>query len=620
MRLCSNEGLQEEKTPPEGLETSYLCHMTDSLCKRFISMAINPTRMKGNTNAAVFSPDAFIDASYEDDTLKLTRRNGTSKSIEIAGGEQFTLKVTYSGAPDLPGITVTATPQTGTAGNPVVGTTGFDGVAYLTVKQNGTYKITSSKAGYTFASTPTVTCTSQTTEASVSCYVPGTVTVTVSDEKGSAAGRTVTATASGQTTQTKTVVTGQTSVTFSLPAGSWTFKTDYPSGATGGESKTLTVENNKSYSVTLKVAYYIVYGFSIAVGTTDPDARVTYPQTVFGQTNAAYGKTPASGTGANCMNGWAGCELISGIKRQTGSGSAWTDVSDKKKAVAGSASSMVMTYVPTWYMKMTNDGTNIVCAFSMEQIDSTWKDYAGSMGSNHVGHFRVGCYACKSDFKSYAGSPRVNTSITSFIAGCQELGSGYDIMTWYQWTYLVALAVLLYKSTDLQNAMASGCVSSDEVNAEPAVAFENDYGMYGILGTSSTRQMAFFWIKNLWGNMHQFVGGAKTNSSYKLMTGTGYSSTDEADFDKKNLGGPSSKTYGAVKTVGGTTDAGFFPTNCSGSYTTYFADYGNVSSSHFPYVGGCYDSYGEAGPFGARFFYSASESSSSIGSRLSYRL
>ena len=576
--------------------------------------------MKGNTNAAVFSPDAFIDASYEDDTLKLTRRNGTSKSIEIAGGVQFTLKVTYSGAPDLSGITVTATPQTGTAGNPVVGTTGSDGVAYLTVKQNGTYKITSSKAGYTFVSTPTVTCTSLTTEASISCYVLGTVTVTVSDEKGSAAGRTVTATASGQTTQTKTVATGQTAVTFSLPAGSWTFKTDYPSGATGGESKTLTVENNKSYSVTLKVVYNIVYGFSIAVGTADPDARVTYPQTVFGQTNAAYGKTPASGTGANCMNGWAGCELISGIKRQTGSGSAWTDVSDKKKAVAGSASNEVYTYIPTWYMKMTNDGTNIICAFSMEQIDSTWKDYAGSVGSNHVGHFRLGCYACKSDFKSYSGQPKVNTSITDFIAGCKKLGTGYDIMTWYQWTYLAALAVLLYKSTNLQAAMASGYLSGSSVQSESALTFTNDYGMAGTPGNTGTTQMAFFWIQNLWGNMSQFVGGAKANSSYKLMTCTGYSSTDEADFDKKSLGGPSSYIDGAVKTVVGTTDAGFFPTNCSGSYSTYFADGGRVDSWYFPYVGGyCYGD-DRAGPFYANFNSSASEPDSYTGSRLSYRL
>ena len=367
---------------------------------------------------------------------------------------------------------------------------------------------------------------------------------------------------------------------------------------------------------------YSVYGFRIAVDESDPSTRVTYPKNLFGQLNgASLIETPAYGTGENCLNDWADCPLITGIKRQTGNAvKGWTDVSDKRSAVAGSSTDMVMTFVPTWFMKMTNDGTNIDCAFSKTQIDSTWKDYAGSVGPNHVGHFRVGCYACKSDFKSYSGQPKVNTSITDFISGCQKLGTGYDIMTWYQWTYLAALAVLLYRSTDLQATMASGYVSGSTAQSETALTFTSDHGMAGTPGSTGTTQMAFFWIQNLWGNVYQFVGGAKTNSSYKLMTCTGYSSTDEADFDKKSLGGPSSYINGAVKTVVGTTDAGFFPTDCSGAYTTYFADRSYVSSSCFPRVGGGYDDDDHAGPFGAGFGDGASGSAPAFGSRLSYRL
>ena len=366
---------------------------------------------------------------------------------------------------------------------------------------------------------------------------------------------------------------------------------------------------------------YSVYGFRIAVDEPDPSTRVTYPKNIFGQLNgASLIETPAYGTGENCLNDWADCPLITGIKRQTGNAmKGWTDVSNRRSAAAGSSTNMIMTFVPTWFMKMTNDGTNIDCAFSKTQIDSTWEDYAGSVGSNRVGHFRVGCYACKSDFKSYSGQPEVSTSITDFIAGCQKLGTGYDIMTWYQWTYLAALAVLLYKSTNLQAAMASGYVSGSSVQSESALTFTNDYGMAGTPGNTGTTQMAFFWMQNLWGNIYQFVGGAKT-SSYKLMTCTGYSSTDEADFDKKSLGGPSSSINGAIKTVVGTTDAGFFPTDCSGSYTTYFADYGLVNSSHFPNVGGYYNCGDDAGPFRASFYYGASGTHSDIGSRLSYRL
>lgn len=364
-----------------------------------------------------------------------------------------------------------------------------------------------------------------------------------------------------------------------------------------------------------------VYGCRIAVATSDPSARVTYPQTIFGQANGAYGKTPASGTGASCMNGWAGCELITGIKRQTtaDNGATWTDVASKTASVAGSSSQQVFTYFPTWWFKMTNDGTNIDLAFSNRQIDSTWKDYAGSVGTNHVGHFRLGCYACKSDFKSYSGTPKVSTSLTDFIAGAKALRTGMDIMTWYQWTYLGALAVLLYKSTNLQSAMAKGYVGGSNMRSESALTFSNDYGMAG--STSTTSQMAFFWIQNMWGNMWQFCGGAKTDSSRRLMTCTGYSSTNDSAFNKTTLSSALSfRLSGAIDKVVGTTDAGFFPSSASGSYTTYFADYGYVDPSYFPYVGGHYYGGDYAGPFYANFGNGASVSSSNYGSRLSYRL
>ncbi len=426
--------------------------------------------------------------------------------------------------------------------------------------------------------------------------------------EGKVSGVTVTATPAVGTA--KTAVSNPSGVVIftNLAQGAWTFSADYYN------SHEESLIGGFQTSITLRLK--AIYGFRIAVSTTDPSERVTYPDTIFGLTNSSKGKMPASGTGANCMNGWAGCELISGIKRQVGSGSTYTDVANKKSAVAGLSSQNVMTYVPTWYMKMINDGTNIDCAFSAIKFNDDWKDYAGSVGNDRKGHFRVGCYTCKSDFRSYSGSPKVNTSISDFIPGCKALGTGYDIMTWYQWTYLTALAVLLYKSTNLQAAMAQGYVSGSSVQSETALTFSNDYGMAG--STSTTQQMAFFWIQNLWGNMYQFVGGAKTNPLCKLMTSTGYSSV--FDFDKESLGGPADSISGYISKVVGTTDAGFFPVECSGAATTYFADYGDVRTSGFPIVGGYCNDGDYAGPFSAYFSRSAAGAGTYIGSRLSYRL
>ena len=366
-----------------------------------------------------------------------------------------------------------------------------------------------------------------------------------------------------------------------------------------------------------------VYGCEIAVGEPDPYTRVSYPTEIFGYANGAAGITnPASGTGELCMGDWDGCNLISGIKRQVNDGTGWVDT-DKRSAVGGTTGTDVMTYVPTWWFRMENDGTKITLAFSDTKIDGEWQDYAGSVGSYRKGHFRIGCYGgYQSGGKLYSRGntkPTPQTIFSSFIAYAKARGTGYDIMTWYQWTYLAALAVLLYKSTDLQAAMASGYVSGSSVQSETALTFYNDYGMAG--STSTTQQMAFFWIQNLWGNMYQFVGGAKTDSSYRFMTCTGYSSTADSAFDKASLS-PSlnDSVSGCISKVVGTTDAGFFPTEASGSVTTYFADYTLVDASVFPIVGGSYNHDGSAGPFYALFYLSDSNNNLQVGSRLSYRL
>lgn len=406
-----------------------------------------------------------------------------------------------------------------------------------------------------------------------------------------------------------------------IPTGDYKIKA--VSGDLEGEYSYTAGPGTQSIVLTTKPT---VYGFRIAVNNSDPYARVTYPASIFGKSNGAYGKTPASGTGANCMNDWDGCSLISGIHRQLGNATdGWTNIPNTAPWQAGSSFKDMMTYVPTWYMKMTNDGTNIDCAFSEKKIDDTWLDYAGSVGSNRVGHFRVGCFAgyvSSSNLYSRGSvKPTVNTSITDFIKYAKARGTGYDIMTWYQWAYLTALAVLLYKSTDLQTAMARGYLGGSSIQTESSLIWSNAYGMAGTADTSSPTQMSFFWIQNLWGNVLTFIGGAKTDSSRRLMTCTGYSSVTDSDFDKTALTTSlSSELTGYITKVTGTTDTGFFPAEGSGSGTTYFADASYVDKSGFPYVGGNYDYGNAAGPFYVYFGESATYLGSATGSRLSYRL
>lgn len=377
--------------------------------------------------------------------------------------------------------------------------------------------------------------------------------------------------------------------------------------------------------ITVMAKPQLVYGFRIAVNESNPYTRVTYPETIHGMKNLCYGFTPASGTGANCMNSWDGCPLITGIHRQKGNAtSGWTDIANTAAWTTGDYYNKmdVMTYVPTWYMKMTNDGTYIDCAFSEKQIDSTWKDYAGSVGSNRVGHFRLGCFAgylSDGTFHSIGTTkPTTYVAPINYISSAQARGTGYDLMTWYQWTYLIALAVLLYKSTNLRTAMARG-LSYNDVKAPSEMTWSNSYGMYGS-STNTSTQMSFFWIQNMWGNIKQFIGGAKTDSNRRLMTCTGYSSTNDSDFDKTALTPiQSSNLMGYITKVTGTTDTGFFPTECNGGESIYFTDNAIVGVG-YPYVGGGRDSPANIGLFYQVFGKDLNDADVGVGSRLSYRL
>lgn len=365
-----------------------------------------------------------------------------------------------------------------------------------------------------------------------------------------------------------------------------------------------------------------VYGCQIAINDSDPSTRVSYPSEIFGQPNGAASiVTPASGTGETCMGDWTGCNLISGIHRELGNSTdGWTEVVDKRSAVVGDGENDAVVYVPTWFFRMENDGVNVTIGFSDTNIDGEWKDYAGSVGTNRLGHFRVGCYSgyvLSNKLYSRGNVKPTNTvAFTNHITYAKNRGTGYDIMTWYQRTYLIALAVLLYKSTNLQAAMAAGYVNGSDIQVESPTTYYNDYGMSG--SSSATDQMCFFWIQNLWGNTNQIVGGVKTDSSRRLMTSTGYSSVADSDFNKTALTPAlDSSLSGYISKVTGTTDTGFFPAECKGSVTTYFADYGGVSTSAFPNVGGSYSQNNSAGPFYASFSGSAS---TGVVVRLSYRL
>lgn len=388
----------------------------------------------------------------------------------------------------------------------------------------------------------------------------------------------------------------------------WTF-------AANGESKTIVIDRLMQ---TITVGKTVIYGVDVSLSDSNPATRVTY-------TDDAVGMTPMSNVGGVFDPGsWDGNDLISGIQPVAKAGSVWTDLD--KKTLAGvptNTSADAFTEVPTWWFMMERTSTAIRIRFSNTQVNSKYQKYASRWGVQDQGMFHYGMFHglnSSSKLYSYSGAtPTVNTSITNFINYAKARGAGYDITTFYQTTYLIGLFVLLFRNTDAQSVLGKGLTSSGSAaQSRSALTFSNNYGMAGDTNDAS-KPVSFFWIHDFFGNVYDFIGGAKTNSSCSLMTIIdGVSSVNEGGFTNRNTT-PNSSRGGYVKDVDGTTETGFFPKDCSGSSSTFWCDNGRVNSSYFPDWGGYWSDGSNAGPFYWNFSYSAAGTNSSIGARLSYR-
>ena len=384
-----------------------------------------------------------------------------------------------------------------------------------------------------------------------------------------------------------------------------------------GESETVTIHTIYSE---VKIGLTPIYGIRIRISESDPEAACEY-------TDDAVGITPASG---HNLNGWKGTALFEEIKPvvlTSGPKKTYLNLTDLSKTIAGAASNLAsvgndaMTEFPTWYTYLNNDGEYVTIKYCKKQ-KSGYYAYAHMQSGVLQSHFYVGCFlAYNSSSKLYSMSgvtPTGNVSLTDFIAYAKARGTGYDIFTWFQCMYVVGLVLLAYKTRNLQ-AHLRGYVDGSSVQSNTASTFDNEYGIAG--STSGTVMMAFLWIWDLWGNMNQFLGRAKTSSACKLMViNDGYSSVTESDFDETISTTISTGKGGYISQVEGGPKSWFFPKAFHGASTIFWCDNSSVDPSYFPHFGGAYGSGDAAGPFRVSFYNFASYASSKFGSRLSYCL
>lgn len=295
------------------------------------------------------------------------------------------------------------------------------------------------------------------------------------------------------------------------------------------------------------------------------------------------------------------------------------DLKDEELSSLTEADGDVMVKFKRMGLRINTVGDKVYVSMTDNPNSPDFEYYAHTRGSSRRDVFYLGAYLGYDQggkLRSIRNvTPTVNVAYNQFRVKAQANGTGYEMMAFYQWTFLQAMFVLKYGNLDSQTALGQGYTGASAVTSTGKTNGKGiDYG-----STNAQTQMRFQYIEDMWGNLYQWCDGVKSGGNSNMMTGTTGFNDNASGYNSYNLGF-SNNTYGWTKTVQGTSELGFIIKTAGASQTTYYCDnedvYGN--SARVPFVGGYWVRGAGAGAFFFVCIYAPSDAYSSVGARLMF--
>lgn len=360
---------------------------------------------------------------------------------------------------------------------------------------------------------------------------------------------------------------------------------------------------------------FAVYGVSIDLTNSNPLTAVTYTDGAIGVT-----KGSAAWDTMAIFKDIKPCVLLNGVVQYYLNPANFAQKADGSASdiTSGSAGD-VMIEIPKIGFKITTAGNVVTVKITENPADSNYKYYAhtrtteGDKNKLYVGAF-LG-YNLSSKLRSLSGkAPTATQTRATFRTQAQANGAGYDLLSFYPYLLLQCLYLIRYGSLDSQTALGRGFVDANSaaINAGGTVAKGMNFGE-----TTGKLQMKFLGVEDFWGNLYQFLDGLFSDASRNILTA--FTSFNDTGSGYTNRGqGAAANVGGYLSVPQGSSESGFIAKTCSGSETTYFADYASLYADYLPYFGGSWNDASAAGAFRLYVTLAASISSASYGARLMF--
>lgn len=476
-----------------------------------------------------------------------------------------------------------------------------DGTASIVVPSAGTYSVKATLNGIT-SNTETVVISSNGESKSVQLKY---ITLTVTCPAGSSV-----SVVKGGFTYTATATSGTAS--FYLPEiGEWSVSINL-----NGQSSSGTVNVTEYKNYTIELAYFVTYGVRIALNNSNPETSVSYTD-------------DAVGVGSG-WNNWKDkqifkdikpCLLKDGIVQYYLNRDNYTQKEQGGNSILTGNDGDVMVEFPKIGYKMTNDSSYQYIQITDNPNAEGFCYLAHSLDAeNDCDKIYIGAYLgdVTNKVRSFSSTPPSTDVTLSLARACaQNKGTGYQLLSFYPFTLLQCLYVIIYKNLNSQVALGRGHTSASAktdtggANTEPFC--------YGNPQSAAT-QVKFLGIEDFYGNLFQWIDGLYVDSNYNIKTDyNNFTGTNGNHFRYSQPSGIRSDAYGYMSKTQGTNNTGFALKSTGGSETTYYADYAYLYSGFFGRFGGAWSSGADAGAFQLDVSYTASGSSSYLGCRVVYK-
>ena len=522
------------------------------------------------TNAGTYNATAALTAGHVwADTLKGGQRNLpwtinkhsggvitlNKNAVALEYGESTTVTATLSSSSD----TISASSSNSSVARvSVSGKTititdgGTEGSATITVSASGNYTYTNATIAVTVTHwEATVNITTTSTE-----FYNQSVTVT------------------------SVVLTTPTSVTFDSTGhatykahiiGTYNFAITY-----GGKTyqKEVNVTDETTYSIKLNKSWVLTVEINMA--NSDPATWATYKDDAVGMTAGSDAWDEYFGHYPVLLNGTTeqGKLMTTNFdKYADGSDISWQGWYQR-----------VMVCFPRRGLKISKSGNILSVSMTDEDNAAGYSYYAHSYKGDKCDKFYLSAFLTSLMYNNVISRKNCHVYWEKTFANertlFENIGTGFEIMGFFQLIYIQAMYCLKYKAKNSYNTIGWGYYSdnSSGTNTGGTVTKGMDYGTQ-----DCDNQMKLFGLEDLWGQFPTRIDGIYSDQNKKIWVSDG-------NFNDSGIGyidtGHTISQNGNIKKVAGTNLSGFLISEGGGSLTTYFCDYMGANAGYGMLYGG----------------------------------